>query len=60
MVPFAQHAINQLAINHAVYPGYQSAVTYAGSVADEALRLRDYTSQTEMLLVGYKLNAWTL
>lgn len=56
MVPLAQHAISQSAINHTVYPRYQSAVTYAGSVADEALRLRDCTSQTEMLLLGYELN----
>lgn len=63
MVPLAQYAFNQLAINHTLYPGYQSAVTYAGSVADEALQLCDYTSQTEMVLakmvlVGYELWAW--
>lgn len=48
--------------NHTVYPGYQSVVTYVRSGADEVLRLRNYTSQTEMLakmlFVGYELNAW--
>lgn len=65
MVPLAQHGINQSAINHTVYPGYQSAVTYAWSVADDASQPRDYTNQTEtslakMLLFGYELNAFGL